>query len=98
MKEVVAVRAKALDTSQLGEPPIGAAAGQDGNELDGLGDQGAWHRDDGFLDQLLHSAQRAECRAGMDGADATGMTGAPGFQEIERFGASDLTDGNAVRS
>src|ERR1700690_3555793 len=33
----------------------------------------------------------------MDGANAAGMPGAPGFQEIEGFGTSDLTDRNAVR-
>ena len=89
---------QAPDTSEFGEAPIGAAACQYGNELDGLGDQGAWHRDNSFLDQLLYPAERTERRTGMNGSDAAGMTGAPGLQEIERFGASDFTDRNPIRS
>ena len=34
----------------------------------------------------------------MDGADAAGMTGAPGLQKIERLGSADLADRNAVGS
>ena len=37
------------------------------------------HGDDGFLDQLLQPAERSQCRARMDCADATGMPGAPGL-------------------
>ena len=96
VKEVVAVGRQALDTREFGEPPICAAAGQNRDHLDGLGDQRARHGDDGFLDQLLHPAKRAECRAGMNGADATGMAGAPGLQKIERFGAAHLTDRDSV--
>ena len=78
MKEVIAVRTKALDTSKLSEPPIGAAACQHSDELDRLGDQRTRHRDDGFLDQLLHPAERTQRRARMNGADVAGMPGAPG--------------------
>ena len=35
-------------------------------------------------------------RAGVDGADAAGMAGAPGLQEIERLGAAHLADRDAV--
>ena len=35
-------------------------------------------------------------RAGVDGADAAGMAGAPSLQQVERFGAADLADRNAV--
>ena len=38
-----------------------AAAGEDGDELDGLGDQRARDGDDGLLDELLEPAERAEC-------------------------------------
>ena len=34
--------------------------------------------------------------AGMDGADAAGMAGAPGLEEIERLGAAHLADRDAV--
>ena len=86
-----------VDTGEFGEPPIGAAAGEHGDEIDGLGDQRARNGDDGFLDELLQPAQRAERGAGMDGADAAGMAGAPGLQQVERFGAADLADRDAIR-
>ena len=54
------------------------------------------HRDDGFLDQLLEPAQRSERRARVDGADAAGMTGAPGLEQIERLGTADLADRDAI--
>ena len=38
---VVAVRAEPFDAGEFGEPARGAAAGEDGNEVDGLGDQRA---------------------------------------------------------
>ena len=84
------------DAGELGEPALGAAAGEHGDEIDGLGDQRARDGDDGFLDELLEPAQRAERGAGVDGADAAGMAGAPGLQEIERFGAAHLADRDAV--
>ena len=34
--------------------------------------------------------------AGMDGADAAGMAGAPGLEQVERFGAAHLADRDAV--
>ena len=34
----------------------------------------------------------------MNGADATGMTGSPGLQEIERFCTAHLADRNAIRT
>ena len=81
---------------ELGEPAGGAAAGEDGDQVDGLGDQRARHGDDGFLDELLEAAQRAERRTGVERADAAGMAGAPGLQEIERLGATHLADRDAV--
>ena len=35
-------------------------------------------------------------RAGVDGADAAGMAGAPGLQQVERLGAADFADRNAI--
>ena len=85
-----------MDVREFGEPAIGATAGQDGDDVDGLGDQGARNGDDGFLDELLEAAQRAERRAGMKGADAAGMAGAPGLQQVERFRAAHLADRDAI--
>ena len=34
----------------------------------------------------------------MDGADAAGMAGAPSLQQIERFGAADFADRDAIRA
>ena len=68
-----------------------------GDHVDGLGDQRAGHGDDGFLDELLQPAQRADGGARVQRADAAGMAGAPGFQEIERLGAAHLADRDAVR-
>ena len=42
--------------------------------------------DDRFLDELFETAQRADAGAGVDRADAAGMAGAPGFEEVERSG------------
>jgi hypothetical protein len=60
VKEVIAVGTKPIDASKLREPPIRTPSCQDGDELDGLGDQRAWNRDYAFLDQLLHPSQRAQ--------------------------------------
>ena len=55
-KAVVAVGLEAVDACEFGEAPIGATAGKHGDEVDGLGDQRARNRDDGFLDELLEPA------------------------------------------
>jgi hypothetical protein len=62
-----AERGEALHRREVGEPPCGAAAGEDRDEVDGLGDEGARHRDDGFLDKLIEAAQRADRGAGVSG-------------------------------
>ena len=53
---VVAVRAEPSDVGEFGEPARGTAAGEDGNEVDGLGDQRARDCDDGFLNELFEPA------------------------------------------
>lgn len=93
---VVAVGAEALNAGEFGEAARCAAAGEHGDEINRLRDQGARDGDDGFLNELLHAAERADGGAGVDGADAAGMAGAPGLQQIERLGTSDLADRNAV--
>ena len=54
------------------------------------------HGHDGFLDELLEAAQRSEGGAGMQGADAAGMAGAPGLQEVQGLGAAHLADRDAI--
>ena len=78
--------------------PLRAAACQDSDDIDGFCDHRTRHSDDRFLDELLKPAKRAERRASMDGADTARMAGAPGFQEVERFSATDLANRNAVWS
>src|SRR3546814_20566897 len=92
----VAVRAQAIEAREFGEASVRSASGQHRHHVDGLADQRAGHGHDGFLDELLHPAQRAERRAGVNGADAAGMAGAPGLEEVERLGATHLADWDAV--
>jgi len=69
-----------------------------GNKVDGLGDEGARHSDDGLLHELLETAQGAERGAGVDRADSTRMTGTPGLEQVERFCTAHLADRDAVRT
>ena len=78
------------------QPTVCAATGENRNHVDGLRDQRARHGDDGFLDKLFEAAKGAKRRAGVNGADATGMAGAPGLEKVERLGPSHLTDRDSV--
>lgn len=40
----------------------------------------------------------ADARPGVNRADAAGMTGAPGLEQIERLGATHLADRDAIRA
>ena len=96
-QDVVAGAGEAADQSEVDKAALGATPGQHGDDVDRLGNHRARHGDDGFLDELFETAQRAERRTGVDGADAAWVAGAPGFQEVEGFGAAHLADGDAVR-
>ena len=61
-----------------------------------VGEQGAGDGDHGFLNQLLHAAERAERASRVDRADAARMAGAPGLEQVERFGAAHFADRDAV--
>ena len=93
---VVAVRPQTLDAGKFGKPTRGTASGEDGNKVDGLGDQRARDGDDGFLDELFKATQRANACAGMDGADAAGVACSPRFEQVEGFRAAYLADRDAV--
>ena len=82
---VIAVRSETFDAGEFREPSRGTASGENRHHADGFGDQRLGDSDDGFLDELFEAAQRAERSAGVDRADAAGMAGAPGLQEIERL-------------
>lgn len=94
---VVTARIEAGDLREFGEATSGAIADQHSDDIDCLGDQGARHSDDAFLDELLHAPQRAECRSGVDRADTAGVAGAPSLQQVERFGPSHFADRDTVR-
>src|SRR3546814_3213476 len=94
---VVAVRSQPLDAGEFGEPARGTASGEDGNKVDGLRDQRARDRYDSFLNELFETAQCADAGAGVDGADAAGVAGAPGFEQVEGFRAAHLADGDTIR-
>ena len=59
-ERVVAVFAEACDSRELDQPALSPSAGKHGDDLDGLGDERARNGDDGFLDELFETAQRAE--------------------------------------
>src|SRR6266700_7335260 len=95
-KAVITGGSEPRDAGERGQAAIGTATGKNGNNVDGLRDQGAGDRDDGFLDQLLESTQRSERRARVDGADTAGMTRAPGLEQIESLCTADFPDRNAI--
>src|ERR1700756_1861424 len=95
---VVTGSPEACDAGELGQAAIGAATGKDGDDVDGLRNPGTRDGDDGFLDQLLEPAQCSERGARMDGADATGMSGAPGFEQVESLRTAHFPDWNAIGS
>jgi hypothetical protein len=93
---VIAVFVQPLDRGEFDEAASFASSGGHRDDLDRLGDQRARDRDHGFLDELLEPAQRAERRSRVNGSDAPGMSGAPGFQKIERLRTAHFADGNAI--
>ena len=95
-EDVVAGGAETPDHGEFGEPSGGAAAGENGDDVNGLGDERARDRDDGFLDELLEPAQRADRRSGVQRADAAGMAGSPGLEEIEGLRAAHLADRDSI--
>src|SRR4051812_26797782 len=76
---VVTGRREARDAGELSQATVGTPTGQDGDDVDGFRNQGTRDGDDSFLDELLEPAQRADCGACMDGADAARVPRAPGF-------------------
>jgi hypothetical protein len=83
---------------EFDEAPGSAAAGEYGDDVDGFGDQGAGHRDDGFLDELLKAPEGTCSGPSVDGADAPGMAGRPRFKQVKSFRPANLADRNPVGS
>src|SRR3546814_6181080 len=85
-----------FDANEVGKAALAAAAGQDDDDVDRLGDQRARDMRYGLKDQLLEPVQRGACRSGMDRADAAGMAGAPRLEQIELIGAAHFADRDAI--
>ena len=97
-EDVFARSIESADLGQFGEPPSGAITDQHSDDVDGLGDERARYGHHAFLNELFEPPQRAERRACVDCADPAWMTRSPGLEQIERFSAAHLTDGNAIGS
>ena len=91
-EHIVASRTETFDDSELRQSAFRAAARQYRDQVDRFSNEGARNGDDGFLDELFESPQGADRRAGVDRADPARMAGAPGFQQVQRFGAAHLAD------
>src|SRR3546814_9572815 len=87
-----------VDAGQFGKASPGAIAHQHGDEVDGLGDQGARDGDDSFLDQLLHPPERTDGASGVDRPNPARVAGAPSLEEIKRLGAAHFANRNPVRA
>src|SRR6202007_2878282 len=98
LEAVVTGRPEACDAGEFGQAAIGAATGKDGDDVDGFRNQGTRDGDDGFLDQLLEPAQCSERGDLMNGPDATRMSGAPGFEQVESLRTAHFPDWNAIGS
>ena len=98
MERIVALGGETRDACEVREAAVGATPLKDGEDIDGLRDERSRDGDDGFLNELFEAAQRADGGARMDRTDPAGMAGAPGFEEIERFGTAHLADGDAIRA
>src|SRR3546814_1328161 len=72
------------------------ATGDEHDHVDRLGDQPSRHGGDGFLDELLEPIECGRRAIGVDGGDAAGMPGIPGFQHVERFGTANLADDDTI--
>src|SRR6516165_12684939 len=96
-EDIVTRGTEAFDESEFGQSAGGAATAEHCDEIDGLCDERARDGNDRFLHELLETPQGADGRASMNGADPAGMAGSPGFQQVQRFGATHLADWYAIR-
>src|SRR5437879_1908104 len=97
-QDVVPGESQSLDVGEFDQSAFRTTTRKHGDDVDRLRDECTGNGDDGLLYELLEPSQCTQRRAGMDRADSPGVSGAPGLQEIERFGAADFTDRNAVRA
>ncbi len=81
-QDVISGVREAANGGEIDQAPLCATASEHGDDVDGFGNHRARHCDDGFLDELLKPPKRAQRGAGMDGANAAGMAGAPSFQQV----------------
>src|SRR3546814_14937171 len=80
---VIAVGIEAGDLGDRLDAAARAAALDEDDEIDRLGDQPARHADDAFLDELLKPVEGGPRGVGVDGGYAAGMTGVPGLEHVE---------------
>jgi len=50
---IIAIFLEAIDECRFGEPALRPTARQHGNDINGLGNEIAWHGNDSFLDELF---------------------------------------------
>src|SRR5712691_3469646 len=85
------------DARELVDAPTIDGAGDERDEVHGLGHEMRLGRDAGLLDQQVQAGQRGGGAVGVHGGDAARMPGVPGFQEREGLGPADLADDDAIR-
>src|SRR6185437_11492239 len=93
---VAAAIVEAEDLDDLGDTAAAIAEGDQHDDIDGLGDELARGIGNGPQAQLLEPVKRPDRALGMDGRDTTGMAGAPGVEQIDRFATTHFADRNAV--
>ena len=94
---VIARGGQSGDPSKFGQATLGAPSGQNGDQVYGFCDQRARNCHHRLLDQLFEPPQCADRGPGVDRADPARMAGAPGLEQVQRFGAAHLADGDAIR-
>src|SRR3546814_10205437 len=81
--DVAAVGIDTGDTRDRLDAARKPATGDEHDHVDRLGDQPSRHGGDGFLAELLEPIECGRRALGVDGGDAAGMPGIPGFRSEE---------------
>src|SRR3546814_3236129 len=84
------------DARDTGDAALQAAARDEDNDVDRLGDQPARNGDHRLLHKAFDPVEGGHRAVGMDSGDAAGVPGIPSFQHVERFGAANLAHDDAI--
>src|SRR3546814_9666185 len=84
------------DARDTGDAALQAAARDEDNDVDRLGDQPARNGDHRLLHKAFDPVEGGHRAVGMDSGDAAGVPGIPSFQHVERFGAANLAHADAL--